>query len=104
MAALLAVAMPRTVRKTCSTLPSNLTEAESAEVMNAIRDFRNPPILTIQLRSGRTVLAKVYECFTMAVTYANRTQAEKKVAQLGDNWEVFKGIGRPFYVAQKETL
>lgn len=83
---------------------ANLTEAEHAEVMNAIHEFRNPPILTTQLRSGRTVLAKVYECFTMAVTYANRTQAQKKVARLGDEWEVYKGTGRPFYVAKKETL
>lgn len=35
------------------------------------------------------------------VKYANRTQAERKAAQLGIQWECYKGIGRPFYVALK---
>lgn len=109
-----------------------LSNDEHAEVMAAIHAFRNPVVtrtrscdncgndltdpdeilcnkcknnaaLTVQLRSGRIVLAKVYECFTMPITYANRTQAEKKAAALGSEWEVFKGISRPFYVARKEA-
>lgn len=110
---------------------ASLSDEEHAEVMAAIHAFRNPvvtrtracdncgndltdpdeifcescknPILTVKLRNGRTVLAKIYDCFTMAVTYANRTQAEKKAARLGNDWEVFKGPSRPFHVARKEA-
>lgn len=49
-------------------------------------------------KSGLTLLAKENG---YAYTYANRTQAEKKVAVLvaeGHPVEVYKGIGRPFYI------
>ena len=56
---------------------------------------------TVTLRSGAVVLAKPYHGDLYAVTYANRTQAEKKVADLtaaGAKCAVWRGTGRPFYV------
>jgi hypothetical protein len=55
--------------------------------------------LTTVLWCGRTVLAKLYKGSPSPVTYANRTQAERKAAELGVGWSVYKGMGRPFYVA-----
>lgn len=57
---------------------------------------------TITLRNGREVLAKLYQGELRSVTYANRTQAYKKQAELGDQWEVCQFLGRPFYVVRKE--
>lgn len=57
-------------------------------------------ILTTKLRNGRTVLAKLYAGEPSAVTYANRTQAYKKQAELGSEWVVIQA-GRPFYVAKE---
>lgn len=60
-------------------------------------------ILTVRLnRNGnfREVAAKLYEGEAYALTYANRTQANRKATDLGDGWEVIRG-GRPFYVARK---
>ena len=54
--------------------------------------------ITVQLRSGITVLAKTYKGEPSAVTDANRPQAERKATELGLGWEVYKGTGRPFYV------
>lgn len=57
-------------------------------------------ILTTKLASnGATVLAKLYKGEPSAVTYANRTQAQRKAAELGEGWEVARW-GRPFYVAR----
>jgi len=55
-------------------------------------------MLTVKLNNGRTVLAKLYQGQPCAVTYNNRSQAERKAAQLGVGWAVF-GF-RPFYVGQ----
>lgn len=59
--------------------------------------------LTVKLRNGMTVAAKLYEGEPTAITYANRTQANKacdRLNQEGDGrWEVRRGIGRPFFVA-----
>jgi hypothetical protein len=55
--------------------------------------------LTTKLRCGKTVLAKVYENLVFPMTYANRTQAERKAAELGAGWSVYKGPRRPFFVA-----
>lgn len=57
---------------------------------------------TVKLASsGVTVLAKTYKGGLCAVTYANRTQAMRKVEELmaaGVKCELHKGLGRPFYV------
>lgn len=55
---------------------------------------------TITLRNGREVLAKLYQGELCPVTYANRTQAYKKQAELGDGWTVCQFLGRPFYVVK----
>jgi hypothetical protein len=57
--------------------------------------------LTTRHPDGRTVLAKAVGPELLMVKYANRTQAERKAAELGIQWECHKGIGRPFYVALK---
>lgn len=60
--------------------------------------------LTTTLRNGVTVLAKLYHNEPCAVTYANRTQATQKVTELGDGWAIYRGMGRPFFVARRDTL
>jgi len=50
-------------------------------------------------KHGRKVLARVYGGQPVPMTYANRSQAAKKAAQLGPDWAVYQW-GRPFYVAQ----
>jgi hypothetical protein len=52
--------------------------------------------LTTTLRNGVVVLAKLYKGVPMAMTYANRTQAER-AATKANGW-VWQGTGRPFYV------
>jgi len=55
--------------------------------------------LTTRLNDGREVLAKFYQGEPFAVTYANRTQANRKAAELGPGWDVVRCVsGRPFYV------
>jgi len=54
---------------------------------------------TVRLRNGIEVLAKEYKGRPTAVTYANRTQAANKAAQLGPEWVVYRGLYRPFFVA-----
>ena len=49
--------------------------------------------------NGVEVLSKVYEGMVCAVTYANRTQAQKKAEELGGEWAVYH-FGRPFYVGK----
>lgn len=47
------------------------------------------PVLTTTARGGVTVLARMSKLIgIMAVTYANRTQAERRAAALGDGWHV----------------
>lgn len=46
------------------------------------------------------VLAKMYQGEPSAVTYANRTQAEKKQQALGVGWYVHRGFGRPWFVVK----
>jgi len=65
--------------------------------------MENEP-LTTRLNDGRTVLAKMYEGEPYAVTYANRTQAAKRVALLGPGWYVGRGLGRPFYVVKSDAI
>lgn len=62
--------------------------------------MNNEP-LTKKLNNGMTVLAKMYEGEPYAVTYANRTQANKKVTALGPGWHVGRGLGRAFYVVRE---
>ena len=57
--------------------------------------------LTTKLNNGRTVLAKYYEGRLCSVGYANRTQATKKLRELGDGWDIYQP-GRPFYIAKAE--
>ena len=54
---------------------------------------------TTVLNNGITVLGKTYKGRICAVTYANRTQAQKKADELGVGWAVYH-FGRPFYVGQ----
>ena len=54
---------------------------------------------TTKLNNGIEVLAKPYHGHNMAVTYANRTQAEKKAAEMGNGWAVYH-FSRPFYVGK----
>lgn len=62
-------------------------------------------INTVTLRNGVQVLAKSYHDEFCAVTYANRTQAYKKVEKLGMEWAVYRPLcGRVFYVALLESL
>jgi hypothetical protein len=60
-----------------------------------------PP--TVILYNGRSVAAKIYNGQPCALTYANRTQANRKQIELGNEWEVIRP-GRPFYVAKKEWI
>ena len=53
---------------------------------------------TVKLNNGIEVLAKNYKGSLCAFTYSNRTQAEKKAIELGNEWAVYKGLGRPFYI------
>jgi len=55
--------------------------------------------MTTQLWDGLTVLAKMYKGEPTALTYANRTQAQRKAEQLGAGWAVYRGR-RAFYVGQ----
>lgn len=55
--------------------------------------------LTKKLNNGREVVAKIYNGEPYAVTYANRTQANRKAVELGEGWAVYQ-FGRPFYVGR----
>lgn len=55
-------------------------------------------MLTVKVY-GREVVAKLYKGEAHAVTYSNRTQAQKRAAALGPDWAVFQW-GRPFFVAR----
>lgn len=66
-------------------------------------DRTNIEPLTCRLNSGIEVLAKMSHGEPYPVTYANRTQAGNKVAELlaqGHEFTVHRGMGRPFYVAR----
>ena len=65
--------------------------APAAEVVAppAKRTAKTAPVLTTTARGGITVLAKMSKVIgLMAVTYANRTQAQRKVDALGAGWHV----------------
>ena len=54
--------------------------------------------LTTTIRGGVEVLAKTYEDMIMAVTYGNRTQAQKKATRLGAEWDVYQSpLSRVFF-------
>ena len=55
------------------------------------------PLYTVKLNNGAMVLGQLYKGEPMAIGYANRTQAERRAASLGDGWTVVHW-GRPFYV------
>ena len=57
--------------------------------------------MTKTLRNGYEVTAKPYEGKPYAVTYANRTQAQRALASMPprQGWEVYQ-FGRPFYVGR----
>lgn len=58
---------------------------------------------TVTLRDGREVLAKAgYGKQLWPVTYANRTQAHKKLAALGPGWFV-ADVRRPFLIIKEKT-
>ena len=51
---------------------------------------------------GIEVTAKLYEGEPYAITYANRTQAQRAVDLLGAGWTVYQ-FGRPFYAGRIKT-
>ena len=55
-------------------------------------------VLTARARGGLTVLAKSYKGTATPVTYANRTQADRKARELGPEW--FVTARWPFLVAR----
>lgn len=57
-----------------------------------------------KLNNGFSVLAQMHHGRVWAVTYANRTQAYKKQAELGTDWSVRQFMGRPFYVVYDKEL
>jgi hypothetical protein len=64
----------------------------------------NKDILTAVNRRGRTVLAKHSIAFgTFPVQYANNKQAQKKLEELGDGWEILQPpmFGRGLQIAKK---
>jgi len=56
-------------------------------------------VLTAKLGNGTVVSAKMFYGEPRPKTFANRTGAEREVAKLGSGWHVYRGWGRPFYVA-----
>ncbi|MDO8357298.1 MAG: hypothetical protein Q7U76_12985 [Nitrospirota bacterium] len=54
---------------------------------------------TVTLRNGVAVLAKLYKGELCPIRYANRTQADTKVKMMPERWYIYRGMGRPFYVA-----
>lgn len=59
--------------------------------------------LSTRLRDGTLVLAKLYHGKPSALTFANRTQAERAAARVSGHSGAGTGLvihrGRPFYVA-----
>ena len=59
--------------------------------------------LTCKLGSSNIeVLAKPYHGEPYPVTYANRTQAERKLVEMGPGWYI-RHTGRPFYIAKEKA-
>jgi hypothetical protein len=56
---------------------------------------------TYKLPNGMRVLARWHMLTLRPVTYANRTQAYAELARLGDGWFVWRGLGRPWFVARR---
>jgi len=59
--------------------------------------------LLFRLNNGREVLAKLYQGEPYPVTYSNRTQAERKAAEMGAPWAVFRFLGRPLLARALDT-
>ena len=57
--------------------------------------------LTVKLNNGREALAKQSEFGPSAKAFSNRTQAYQAAFVAGENWEVARFSGRPFYVVKK---
>jgi hypothetical protein len=57
--------------------------------------------MTKTLRSGCEVTARPYKGEPSAITYANRTQAQRALEKMpeGQGWGVYQ-FGRPFYVGR----
>jgi hypothetical protein len=57
--------------------------------------------MTKTLKNGCEVTAKPYQGTPSAITYANRTQAQREVDAMpaGEGWGVYQ-FGRPFYVGR----
>lgn len=73
-----------------------------------LSEEKTPPApLTVVLPGGNLkgveVLAKTYKGSPSAMTFANRTQAEKAVEKLGAGWAVRQGA-RAFYAARVKKL
>lgn len=93
---------PRTARKVYVQPYDDKRQTVSGEQSASQPASAMPEVPTVKLNNGREVAAKLYEGELVAITYANRTQAERKREELGDGWEVVGGTGliRPFYVAK----
>ncbi len=63
-------------------------------------DAKTPETIQCQGCHGIQILAKRNKGDLIPVTYTNRSQAQKKAAQLGDKWTVYQ-FGRPFLVGLK---
>jgi predicted RNA methylase len=93
-----------TIAPICET-PAPEVEPEAPESEPKAPEGETPAAeaepLTVTLHgTSIVVLAKTYKGRPSAMTYANRTQAEKAAAKLGAGWVVHKGIQRPFFVAK----
>ena len=64
----------------------------------ALETSRQKPEVSVIYR-GVEVLAKSYMGEIIPLTYANRTQAQRKAEISGSNWTVYR-FGRPFYVGK----
>jgi len=53
--------------------------------------------------TGQEVLAKLYKGEPSPVMYANRTQAERKLKELGVGWFIYH-TGRPFYIGRDNPV
>ncbi len=60
----------------------------------------NEQLTTRLLTTGIEVTAKLSYGEPSAIMYGNRMMAARAVARLGDGLCVYRGTGRPFYVAR----
>lgn len=78
-----------------------MTEAQWNDYCDRLKEFRNPTVPMFTLNNGTIVLGKSAES---PQTYANRTQAIKRIQKLGPGWTLYQApVSRVFYVAHRES-